>query len=191
MLEADKLNRVLAPLILRIHVLRDALDGLETIMEQSQGDIEKHSGLFKKCYQKFCAYGEELGEQIKQLLFMQKQLSDPSPEEVNFQSEVEGILHSIAMEDRIANKVRNEGGRHLLETLPENHISHPSSALHEYKRRASILTEIEGLVQKIEKGLGDLYFQKTDIQLLFSPRELPKRQEILQLFEVCSTEDKG
>lgn len=190
MLKESELERVITALISQIHALRDFLDGLETILEQSQNDTEEHSKIFKNCYQKFCAYEEGLVEQIKQLLFRQMLLSDPSPEEAGFLAEVEGMFGAIAMEDRIANKIREDGGKNFLEMPPESYISHHSLALDEYKKRASTLTEIEGLVLKIEKGLENLFFKKTDVHLLLSPRELPKRHEILQLFGLDPAESK-
>lgn len=127
---------------------------------------------------------------MKRLLLKREPLQDLTDEDTDFQEAVEKILTNLAKESKIAKALKVNDGWALFGLHPETVISHSSLAVREYKKICiSPLGDIHEFLAILQKQLSSLYFQKTDVDLRFSPRELPKRQEILKLFDSSGQEN--
>lgn len=165
----DNFEEIFFSLIQYLYKIDDCIDGLEFVISNSAEHPIKHKKIYKECYQMSTCYLEELQSRLEDLLkfpihlFMDIKLSE--------------TMYKYSQEHM-------QSFLYFVQNIPSSAEISLAGIFLWYKSLEIELNKINIFIYEIKERLKELYFRKTNVQLLTQSKILHKRHAVLKLFSV-------
>lgn len=164
----DEFDKIVIHLLRNLHQLDDCIDGIEMIDSEMVLKPNRHDDIYKKCYQLFLRFIDDLNISLKQFFDfpIHKMMSEPLAD-VFYQFSKEKLPELTKI---------------LKQMKKIDEVNNAQTAIRQYQIFMPECDALRQFIYTFSEQLKALYFIKTNIHLLTLPTTLYKRHLVLELF---------